>query len=150
MITENGLMRSRTGTSALAFLAVWVITLTPGCKRHEPEAGSSSSGQALDDSAIVAMYKGITQGLTPVAFDGLTAAHIGQRLVIKARTPDRADPPPPPRGMVKRMGDVSIYTAELHEILPDSLKIRAAYPTSGNLKIIEIPRADIQAMHLGK
>lgn len=144
------MMCKRAGTLLLASLAILGILGLPGCKRQQPAGGSSSSAQAVDDSEIIAMHKAMTENLTAIAFDKLTAAHIGQRLVIKARTPDRADPPPPPRGMVLRMGQTTIYSAELHEILPDGLKIRAAYPTSGNLKITEIPRADIQAIHMSK
>ena len=48
------------------------------------------------------------------------------------------------------MGEATIYAGEIPEVGPNGLKIRAAYPTSGKLKIIEIPRADIQAIRMGK
>jgi hypothetical protein len=147
MIAGTAMTCKRSGILLLASLAILGL---PGCKKQQPGAGSSPAAQAVDDSEIVAMHKAMTENLKAIAFDKLTPALVGQRLVIKARTPDRADPPPPPRGMVLRMGPTSIYSAELHEVLADSLKIRAAYPTSGNLKIIEIPRADIQAIHMSK
>mgnify|MGYP001377281430 CR=1 FL=1 len=143
-------MRARSGILLPAALAVVAVLWLPGCKKEEPAAGSASSSQTVDDSELIAMHKAMTENLTAIPFDKLTAAQIGRRLVIKARTPDRADPPPPPRGMVFRMGQTSIYSAKLHEVLPDSLKISAAYPTSGNLKIIEISQADIQTIHIGK
>jgi len=138
----RGAPNRRVFLAALAFLAL------AGCKRARTE--TDEAGPRIDSAQATAAYNALTQGMTAIAFDGLTASHVGRQLAILARTPDRADPPPPPRGMVKRMGDASIYTAELAEIGPDSIKIRAAYPTSGNFKIIEIPRADIQAIHMGK
>jgi hypothetical protein len=150
MIAGTATTRKRSGILLLASLAILGIMGLPGCKRQEPTAESSSSAQTVDDSELIAMHKAMTENLKAIAFDKLTPALVGQRLVIKARTPDRADPPPPPRGMVLRMGPTSIYSAELHEVLADSLKIRAAYPTSGNLKIIEIPQADIQTIHMSR
>lgn len=149
MIAGTGTTCKRSGMLLLASLAVLGFLGSLGCRKQQPAAGPSSA-QTVDDSEIVAMHKAMTENLKAIAFDKLTPALVGQRLVIKARTPDRADPPPPPRGMVLRMGPTSIYSAELDEVLADSLKIRAAYPTSGNLKIIEIPRADIQAIHMSK
>lgn len=149
MIAGTGTTCKRSGMLLLASLAFLGALGSPGCRKQQPTVGSSSA-QEVDDSEIIAMHKAMTESLTAIAFDKLTPALVGQRLVIKARTPGRADPPPPPRGMVLRMGPTSIYSAELHEVLPDGLKIRAAFPTSGNLKIIEIPQADIQTIHMSK
>ncbi len=130
-------------------MPVLAILAIVGCKRKEATADQPPPTQA-NAAQVTAAYKAMTQDMTAIAFDALTGGHAGRRVVIMARTPDRVDPPPPPLGMVRRMGPTSIYSAELHEILPDGLKIRAAYPTSGNLKITEIPRADIQAIHMSK
>jgi hypothetical protein len=131
------------------FLATLALLVLAGCKHARTETDEAGQTQ-IDSGQATAAYNALTQGMTAIAFDGLTASHVGRQLAILAHTPDRADPPPPPRGMVKRMGDASIYTAELAEIGSNSLKIRAAYPTSGNSKIIEIPRSDIQAIRVGK
>ncbi len=60
------------------------------------------------------------------------------------------DSAPPPLGMVHKLGQTTIYKGEIQEVLADSLKIRAAYPTSGRYKTVEIPRADIQSLHVAK
>jgi len=52
--------------------------------------------------------------------------------------------------MVRKLGQTAIYKGEIQEVSPDSLKIRAAYPTSGRYKTIEISRADIQSVYLAK
>ncbi len=52
--------------------------------------------------------------------------------------------------MVYRLGQTTIYKGEIEQVLPGSLKIRAPYPTSGRYKIIEIPRSDIQSLHVAK
>jgi hypothetical protein len=88
-----------------------------------------------------------------VAFDSLTAAHIGRHCVVIARTPEeraRADSSPPPLGMVRRLGGTTIYKGEIQNLSPDGLKICAPYPTSGQQKVIEIPRADIRSIYLAK
>jgi hypothetical protein len=77
-----------------------------GCKRARTE--TDEAGPRIDSAQATAAYDALTQGMTAIAFDGLTASHVGRQLAILARTPDRADPPPPPRGMVNRMGDASI------------------------------------------
>ncbi len=132
----------------LVFLAVLAALAMSGCKRKEAEAGPPPA-QTVSEAEIAAARNAMTQKMTAIAFGKLTAAHVGRRCVVTARTLEHADPPPPPLGMVRRMGATTIYSAEVHEVLPGGLKIRAAYPTSGNLKITEIPKADIQSIHVG-
>jgi hypothetical protein len=129
-------------------LTVLVVFALVGCKRKEDGAANSSPVRMVNAAEIAAVRNAMTQGMTAVTFDKLAEAHVGHRCVVTARTPDQADPPPPPLGMVRIMGATTIYSAELHEVSPRGLKIRAAYPTSGNLKIIEIPRQDLQSIHI--
>lgn len=129
-------------------LAVLTAALA-GCNRKDTETAAPPETQAVNAAEVTAMQTALTKGMTAIAFEGLTNAHVGRRCVIVSRTPDSDAPPPPPLGMVRRLGATTIYAAELHDVLAESLKIRAAYPTSGNVKIIEIPRADIRSIHVG-
>jgi len=52
--------------------------------------------------------------------------------------------------MVRLLGQTIIYNAELDRISDESVTVRAAYPTSGNYKRIEISRDDIQSVHLAQ
>ena len=88
-----------------------------------------------------------------VAFDSLVAGHVGRQCVVTARAADDGtgrDQAPPPLGMVRKLGTTAIYKGEIQEVSPDGLKIRAAYPTSGRYKIIEIARSDIQSIHVAR
>jgi hypothetical protein len=48
------------------------------------------------------------------------------------------------------LGQTVVYEGEIEELRPDALKIGAPYPTSGRYKTIEIPRPDIQSLHVAK
>ena len=48
------------------------------------------------------------------------------------------------------MGSTTLYTGELTDVSPGAIRIRAAYPTSGNYKYVEIAPGDIQSIHLGE
>ncbi|MBP7050569.1 MAG: hypothetical protein KBE65_06105 [Phycisphaerae bacterium] len=130
------------------FLAILAALVVSGCKREEPDAGQASA-QTISEAEIAAARDAMTRGMTGVSFDKLTAAHVGRRCVVVTNGPYDDSPPPPPLGMVHRMGPVTIYTARVHEVSADSLKISASYPTSGNKKIAEILRANIQSVHVG-
>jgi len=132
--------------------AIAALLTTAGCKPKERAGPSGQVGEA-SPSEIAAVTDAITRGMHEVAFDSLAAAHIGRHCVVIARTPDertRADSSPPPLGMVRRLGGTTIYKGEIQDLSPDSLKIGASYPTSGQQKVIEIPRADIQSIYLAK
>jgi hypothetical protein len=47
------------------------------------------------------------------------------------------------------MGQTTLYKGELHGVSPDGLEIRAAYPSSGKYKSLDIPKSDIESIHLG-
>ena len=130
------------------FLAVLAALAVGGCKRKEPDA-SPVPAQTISEGEVAAARDAMTRGMTAVPLDKLTAAHVGRRCVVVTNGPYDDSPPPPPLGMVHRMGPVTIYTARIHEVSSDSLKISASYPTSGNKKIAEIPRANIQSLHVG-
>ncbi len=56
----------------------------------------------------------------------------------------------PPLGMGYTLGQTVVYEGEIEELRPDALKIGAPYPTSGRYKTIEIPRPDIQSLHVAR
>ncbi|HNS20290.1 MAG TPA: hypothetical protein PKH24_07310 [Sedimentisphaerales bacterium] len=130
------------------FLAVLAALAMGGCKREDPDAGQTPV-QTISETEIAAARDAMTRGMTAVPLDKMTAAYVGRRCVVVVGGPYDDSPPPPPLGMVHRMGPVTIYTARVHEVSPDSLKILATYPTSGNKKIVDIPRASIQSVHVG-
>lgn len=125
-----------------------VLLAMSGCKPKESETAQPRQAGGPGPAEIIAARDALTGGMQPISFDKLARTHVGKRCVVTARSVPLA-PPAPPLGMVRMMGSTTIYSGEVHEISPGSLRIRAAYPTSGNLKIIEIPREDIQAVHLG-
>ncbi|MEN6577022.1 MAG: hypothetical protein ABFD90_11820 [Phycisphaerales bacterium] len=132
----------------VVFLVVAPLLALVGCAPKETEANSYSSVSNAPD--ITPVIGALTKGTRPI---GVTKVfkpqHIGRRCVIVARTPERRDPPPPPMGMVRLMGPTIIYTAEIHDVSADTLDIKADYPSSGNAKIITVPKADIQSLYLG-
>ncbi len=52
--------------------------------------------------------------------------------------------------MVRSVGQVAFCQGELDSVTPESLTVRKAYPTSGSFKKLEIPKADIQSIHLAR
>ena len=48
------------------------------------------------------------------------------------------------------MGPTTVYKGEIHGISPENVDIGAVYPTSGNRKIIQIPRDDIESVYLDR
>jgi hypothetical protein len=136
------------------YLTVALILVTlAGCKQRS-DAGRPS-GQTPEPNAaqVAAVRDTLTKGMRQATFDSLAAAEVGKQCVVVTRAgaagPD-AGQAPPPFGMVHRLGQTIIYKGEIEQVLPDSLKIRAPYPTSGRYKTIEIPRSDIQSLHVAK
>jgi hypothetical protein len=89
----------------------------------------------------------MTRDMQAIAFASLKQNHVGKTCVVTARTTELAPPPPPP-GMVRLLGETTIYRAELEVIASDSLTVRAAYPTPDHYKRLEIAKADIQSIHV--
>jgi hypothetical protein len=129
------------------------LLLTAGCKRAENEPGGSQPAGGPSPSEIAAAVEAITKGMQPTAFESLNDAHIGQQCVVVTHSSNestRVEPPPPPLGMIRRMGRTTVYKGEMCQLSSDGLKVRAAYPTSGNYKTVAIARADIQSVHLAE
>ncbi len=132
---------------ALACLAV------SGCKEKDATTASDAGQATVSQADIDAARDMITRGMRKVAFGDLRTTPVGTTCVVTARTmEDRAQlgPPPPPPGMVRLMGQTTIYRGELDGVSPDGLTVRAAYPTTGNYKKIKIAREDIQSIHLAQ
>jgi hypothetical protein len=127
-------------TAAAIALAVF------GCRKKETAATPQVVGPGAAE--IAAARDALTRGMQPISFNKLDKTHIGRRCVVAARSVP-IPPPPPPLGMARIMGPTTIYMGELNDVLPDAVKIRAPYPSSGNYKYVEIPRADIESIHLG-
>ena len=133
-------------------VALAVVTVT-SCKPRDDEARSSAPTPGPSAAEIAAVRDTLTRGMEPVAVASLAAAHVGKPCVVTTRGADEGaggDAAPPPLGMVHRLGSTTIYKGEIQEVSADRLKIRAAYPTSGRYKIVEIPRADVQSLYLAK
>ena len=133
----------------ICFVLVAACLGVSGCKKKDtttgPEVGTISQDQI--DGARDAM----TSGMQAIAFSSLKETHVGKTCVVMARTmEDKAQlgPPPPPFGMVRLLGQTTIYQGELNDIAPGTLAIRAAYPTPGHYKKLEIVKEDIQSIHL--
>lgn len=138
---------------SLCLIVVIVLVTLAGCKPRSD--ASRQSGQASEPGAaeVAAVRDALTRGMQQTTFDSLAAADVGRQCVVTARAGAAGtgtDQAPPPFGMVHRLGQTVIYKGEIEEVLPDGLKIRAAYPTSGRYKTIEIPRSDIQSLHVAK
>jgi len=133
-------------------LAVACLAVS-GCKERDTTTASDSGQATFSQADIDAARDMITRGMRKVAFGDLKTTPVGTKCVVTARTmEDRAQlgPPPPPPGMVRLLGQTTIYRGELDDISSDSLTIRAAYPTAGNYKRLKITQQDIQSIHLAQ
>ena len=130
-----------------------LLAALAGCKPRS-DADRPSGGVSEPNAAHVAAVRDtLTKGMQQTTFDTLAPADAGKQCVVVTRPGSAgpgADQAPPPFGMVHRLGPTIINKGELEQVLPDSLKIRAPYPTSGRYKAIEIPRSDIQSLHVAK
>ncbi len=128
--------------------AVVVALALFGCRKKEtaPVQGPQTAGPGAAE--IAATRDALTRGMQPISFNKLDKTHIGRRCAVVARSVP-IPPPPPPLGMARIMGPTTLYMGELNDVLPDAVKLRAPYPSSGNYKYVEIPRADIESVHLG-
>ncbi len=128
-----------------ACLGVW------GCKKKDTTTGPETT--TISQDQIDGVRDAMTRGMKVTAFSSLKKTHVGKTCVVTARTmEDKAQlgPPPPPFGMVRVLGQTTIYQGELNDVSSDSLTIRAAYPSPNHYKNVEIARDDIQSIHLGK
>lgn len=127
------------------------IVVLSGCGKKDGGAQNGAGPAPVSAEQITAVRNALAQGMQQVAFTNVKPSDVGKTCLIEARTPEggvRIPPPPPPLGMVQTAGQVTFYRGELDSILSDGLTVRRAYPTSGNVKKLAIPRADIQSIHL--
>ena len=141
----------RVDSHRLCLTAVIILVMLASCKPRS-DAGPPSGQTAEPNAARVAAVRDtLTQGMQPTTFAGLAAGDVGKQCVVTARAGSAetgTDRAPPPLGMVYRLGPTVIYKGEIEEVSPEGLKVRAPYPTSGRYKTIEIPRSDIQSLHV--
>jgi len=137
----------------LCLMIVLALLAVVSCKPRNHETRESQQTPGPSPAEVAAIRDTLTRGMEPVAFDRLATGHIGRQCVVTARAAEDGtgrDQAPPPLGMVRKFGPTAIYKGELQEVSPNALKIRAAYPTSGRYKIIEVARSDIQSIHVAK
>ena len=137
----------------LCLAAAITLVTVASCKPRNDESRQPQQAPGLGPAEIAAVRDTMTRGMQEVAFDSLAAAHVGKQCVVTARQAgDGAggDHAPPPLGMVRKLGQTTLYKGELQELSPDRLKIRAPYPTSGRYKTIEVPRSDIESIYLAQ
>jgi hypothetical protein len=138
---------------SLCLTTTLILVTLAGCKPRSDAARSSGPTAEPTAAEVTAIRDALTKGMQPTTFDSLATADVGKQCVVTARAAAEGtggDQAPPPLGMVRRLGQTVIYKGEIEQVLPDGLKIRAPYPTSGRYKTIEIPRSDIQSLHLAK
>ena len=131
----------------ICLILVVACLAATGCKKKDAttDAGAATVSQTQIDAARDVM----TRDMQAIAFGSLKQSHTGKTCVVTART-TQLGPPPPPLGMVRLLGQTTIYRGELDDVSSDSLTIRAAYPTAGRYKKLEIAKEDIQSIHLAR
>ncbi len=137
----------------LCLVTIATVLMVANCKPRNNGARPSAPTPGPNPAEITAVRDTLTRGMEPVALASLAAVHVGRQCVVTVHAANEeagGDAAPPPLGMVHKLGTTTIYKGEIQEVSADSLKIRAAYPTSGRYKIVEILRADIQSLHVAK
>jgi hypothetical protein len=131
----------------ICLILVVACLVATGCKKKDTttDPGTTTISQAQIDAVRDTM----TRDMQEMAFGSLKETHAGRKCVVMASSA-QLGPPPPPRGMIRLLGQTTIYRGELDAVSSDSLTIRAAYPTSGNYKKLEIAKEDIQSIHLAR
>jgi hypothetical protein len=138
--------------SWLCVVMLAFVSIAPGCKPKDREANAAGQASGPSPEQVAAGIEALTKDMREVGFGDLNHQHVGRQCVVVVPTPDPGSRPkgsPPPIGMVRRMGPTTAYKAEIQSVSPDGLKIRAAYPSSGEYKFIEISPSDIQSIYLG-
>jgi len=132
----------------MAILVAASLPALPGCKPKADEAGAYPTAAAPPDMA--AAIQSLTRGMRPIAVASVSKSqHVGRHCVVVAKTPERRDPPPPPLGMVRLMGPTIVYVAQIDDVSADTIDVKASYPGSDSVKIVAVPKADIQSVYLG-
>ena len=113
--------------------------------------GQAASSTPLSEKEIASTRDALARGMRLLTFSSVKPSHVGEECLVMTHRPDggvRIPPPPPPPGMVQVVGQAVFYRGQLDNISPDSLTVRAAYPTAGNYKRVELQREEIQSIHL--
>jgi len=131
----------------ICLILVVACLVATGCKKKSTTTNPGTT--AISQDQIDAVRDTLTRGMQAIAFGSLKQSHTGKTCVVTART-TQLGPPPPPLGMVRLLGQTTIYRGELDDVSSDSLTIRAAYPTAGRYKELEIAKEDIQSIHLAR
>ena len=135
----------------LCLTAAITLVMMASCKPRSAENRASGPAPGPSPAEVRAARDAMTRGMQEIAFDGLAAVHVGKQCVVAVRAGSGeagSAHAPPPLGMVLKLGRTTIYKGEIQELSGDRLKIRAPYPTSGRYKTIEVPRSDIESIHL--
>jgi hypothetical protein len=126
-----------------------VLLIIIGCEKKN----GSARGAPVSAERIATTRDALTRGMRPVPLDKLGPSHRGRQCVIVAYAPAggyQPTSPPPPPGMVHLLGETIIYNGEFDGVSADTLTVRAAYPTPGNFKRMEIARDDLQSVHVAQ
>ena len=138
---------------SVCLAVAFAVLIMAGCKPRNDKTGQTQQAPGPSPAQIAAVRDAMTRGMEEVVSDSLAPGHVGRQCVVTTHRADGgtgADQAPPPLGMVRRLGQTVIYRGEIQEVSPEILKIRAAYPTSGRYKAIEIRRSDVQSVYLAK
>jgi len=138
---------------SLCLTVALILVVLASCKPRGNAGHPSGQASEPAPAEVAAIRDALTKGMQPTTFDNLAAADVGKQCVVTTRAGAEgtsADQAPPPLGMVYRLGQTVLYKGEIEEVRPDGLKIRAPYPTSGRYKTIEIPRSDVQSLHVAR
>ncbi len=142
-------MKRRHCLVCVAFL--FLLLVWSGCGKKDVGEEKSGGPAPVSAEQLAAARKALAQGMQPVALAKVKSSDVGKQCLVEVRTPEggvQIAPPPPPPGMVRMVGQVTFYQGELDGVSPEGLTVRKAYPTSGSFKKLEIPRADIQSIHM--
>jgi hypothetical protein len=131
-------------------VAMVALLAVGGCKPKEQTTATPAA--AVPAEEVMALRTALARGMQAISLAGLAPDHVGRSCVVVARTPEKAARPdaPPPLGMVRILGTTIIYKGQIHAISAEGIEVHAVYPNSGKLKIVAVPAADIQSIHLGK
>jgi hypothetical protein len=135
----------------ICLILVAACLVATGCKKKDTTTDPETT--TISQDQIDAVRDTMTRDMQEMAFGSLKKTHAGRKCVVMARNmkdTTQLGPAPPPPGMMRLLGQTTIYRGELDAVSSDSLAIRAAYPTSGNYKKLEIAKEDIQSIHLAR
>lgn len=129
----------------------FVLLAFMGCKKKDTGTGGGVHSAAVSADEIAKAVDVMTRGMREISPNKLSASYGGKPCVVTGRQPEGGldlGSTPPPRGMLRFMGQTVIYCGEIEEVSAGSIAVRAPYPTPGNYKTVEIAREDIESVHV--